>query len=538
MCGNQISEASDANLNVNVNLEGINYSLNQKDKTAKILSSLSTKSKIIIPRSIKFRLNEYEIISITELGFSFSKNLNKILFASDSKLRIIDKNTFSWTSIKSISIPRHVTQINENAFYRCNNLMNFEIPSNSELNVIEGYAFHGTQISSLLIPSNLFLLKKGWCSLTNKLNEIEVDMTNQRYSCLNEQYLIGKSDLFNRYYDILSFAVRNIVDVRIPASIKVIESYAFEGCRYIQHFEIPPNSELQTIDEFAFKNSSISRIFIPAKLVDLKKDWNRGLSDLTQIEVDPENPRYSCIEKKFLIGKSDLSSNDYDVLILSVRDVVEARIPINIKIIESYSFEYCQKLRKFEIPSDSKLQTIDAYAFHVSSIPNIFFPAGLVNLNKNWCIGICGLNNIEVDPKNPRYLCIDGKILIGKSYLSNDDYDILFFGARNIVEARIPNCIKAIASYAFENCMKLSRIEFQQNSELRAINTEVFFNSPISSFAIPAHVTSIDENSFFFCQELRIIEIDENTEMRRIHAKRFNQNTIIMIPVQKLKSIK
>ena len=83
------------------------------------------------------------------------------------------------------------------------------------------------------------------------------------------------------------------------------------------------------------------------------------------------NPRYSKYEDKFIIGKSTIEKENFDVLIFCNRDVKNAKIPNFIEIIGSYAFDQCYKLQKVEISEDSKLRKIGKYSFSFSSIESI-----------------------------------------------------------------------------------------------------------------------------------------------------------------------
>ena len=66
------------------------------------------------------------------------------------------------------------------------------------------------------------------------------------------------------------------------------------------------------------------------------------------------------------------------------------------------------------------------------------------------------LSIIHVSPDNPRYSAYDGnKLIIGKSSIENNDYDVLVLGIRIIKTLSIPSFIKHIGHSAFESCTLL-----------------------------------------------------------------------------------
>lgn len=156
-------------------------------------------------------------------------------------------------------------------------------------------------------------------------------------------------------YDVLVFCVSNAEKVKIPNNIEIIETLSFESCRVLQsiiriikkevfshssiesiklspsltqicersfgtciklrEFEIPCDSQLQTIEHCSLFSNKIEMINIPPSLIDFQEGWSCGLSKSAKIKVMPNNPRYSLFENKFLIGKSVIDQKNYDTLV-------------------------------------------------------------------------------------------------------------------------------------------------------------------------------------------------------------------------------
>ena len=125
------------------------------------------------------------------------------------------------------------------------------------------------------------------------------------------------------------------------------------------------------------------------------------------------------------------------------------------------------------------------------------------------------LRKIKVSPKNPCFCCLDENILIKKSSLTNE-YDSLIFCNRHIEEVTIPSFIKYIEQLAFNECMHIRSIKFQNDSNLLIIGENAFANSSIKNLTIPKHLKIIGEYAFAYCEELDNIEIPENSELKQI----------------------
>lgn len=270
-------------------------------------------------------------------------------------------------------------------------------------------------IKSVCIPMTVIELKKGWCSKTISITNIQVSSKNPRYKTYEDKFIIGKSSLEQENYDVLAFCVRNVKKVTIPSFIEIIQSYAFEYCEHLQEIEIPSDSKLRIIEDNAFYLTAIESINIPPHL--------------TQIN--------------------------------------------------EHAFHCCEKLKKVEIPINSELHLIGKKAFALTMIEKILIPSNLVELKEKWCCSTPNLKRFTVMENNHRYINYENKFILGKSNPESKDYDLLVFARRDIEFASIPSYIKQIDSCAFSDCSNLRRVEIPTNSELRIIGEQAFSNSSI-----------------------------------------------------------
>ena len=105
----------------NIAQDNLVYSLNDKEKTAKIINNNQANGDILIPRSIIYKSEEYIVTSIRKKSFSDS-NIKSIKFSPDSELKKIEKEAFSNSQIESILIPSTVSDLEEGWFHKAPNL--------------------------------------------------------------------------------------------------------------------------------------------------------------------------------------------------------------------------------------------------------------------------------------------------------------------------------------------------------------------------------------------------------------------------------
>lgn len=129
-------------------------------------------------------------------------------------------------------------------------------------------------------------------------------------------------------------------------------------------------------------------------------------------------------------------------------------------------------------------------------------------LEDGWCDCTYKLTNVEISPKNDRFRFLDDKhqIIVSKSDLSNDNYDVICFACRSIQEVIIPSFIKEISSSAFSDCKKLIKIEISEKSELFSIGMNAFRSTSIENILIPRNINEIWYDVFVDCNVLEIIE--------------------------------
>lgn len=282
-------------------------------------------------------------------------------------------------------------------------------------------------------------------------------------------------------------------NVFIPRTIKYedqefpvtsIFKFSFKYSRGIKTVEFPPDSEIKTICQEAFADSSIEKITIPPHVVRI---CNRA-------------------------------------------------------------FAFCRKLQSVEIPANSELKKIEKEAFYNTEIKSLNIPASLCELDDGWCYEATNLTIIKIMPNNRHFMNIDNKMIVGKTDPKSDNYDVLVFVRRDIKNIIIPSFIKIIGSCSFSNsliesvsipsqvthicekafcyCYKLSQIEFEKDSELTTIGVDSLSNTSIQHIVIPRHVTRICEGAFFDCSKLRCVDFQPNSELKTIESEVFFWSTI------------
>lgn len=132
--------------------------------------------------------------------------------------------------------------------------------------------------------------------------------------------------------------------------------------------------------------------------------------------------------------------------------------------------------------------------FSEQSLEFLPIPSNIVHLNK--CLfETTKLNTIKVIRcEEEKVRIFDDKLIIGKTDIKSDIFDVLLFGQRNIKEVSIPSFIKKIGSNAFT---------FSEDAHLESIENDAFSDSSIESIMIPKSVTNIGEFAFMNCLNIK-----------------------------------
>ncbi|KAK8837895.1 hypothetical protein M9Y10_035836 [Tritrichomonas musculus] len=198
-----------------ITLKGIEYLINEEEKTASVTRCQSNATEIIIPRSINHKSNECIVRSISKKAFEDSV-VRSVSFESNSELLTIGENAFSRSNLASIVIQSHVTQICECAFEYCEQLSLIEFEPNSELQTIEDYAFSDSKLSSIVISSHVTQICRSVFSDCEQLSRVEFEPNSKLIA-------IGEN----------AFSRSKLSSIVVPSHVTQICEFAFSYCEQL-----------------------------------------------------------------------------------------------------------------------------------------------------------------------------------------------------------------------------------------------------------------------------------------------------------------
>ena len=232
-------------------------------------------------------------------------------YGFDFAVVAIGANAFQSSGIKHIDLPVALQTIGNSAFSNCDSLTSFTLPNNVT-SIGDHVCFGCDNLETVNL--NDVLTEISWNAFRNCPNLTSVNWGN---------------------------------------SIETIDFTAFHSTG-LTHIDFP--ASLTTIKDGAFGKSQLQSVEIPASITYIGQGAFSGISTLTSITVDVENPNYAA-------QNGVLYSKDMETL-LCVPASLEGTfvVPAFVRSIMGYSFEACTGLTSLSM-STATPPTIFEYAF-------------------------------------------------------------------------------------------------------------------------------------------------------------------------------
>lgn len=332
-----------------------------------------------VKRNIKEAIIPSNIKRIASCAFEHCQSLENIIFKEDSQLEIIEYKAFAHTRCKSICIPPHLKTIGRSAF-EFSYIEHIQFSENSELQEIQSKSFFCSQIKQISIPPSVTKIDEEAFKNCHWLHELIIPQNSKLKS-------IGA----------LSFCENSFDQIFIPSNVTSIERCLFHVCKNLKKVEISNNSELKVIKVNAFYKTGIESISLPSSIIEFKDGWSFQIRYLKDIRIFPNNNVFNIkyLNNSFIVKKSNLENNYFDVLLFARRNINEVIIPSYIKSISSYAFENCYNLWYVDIPANSKLKTIGSCAFSFSALKSFSFHDHITEKGENAFCDCISLQIVE-----------------------------------------------------------------------------------------------------------------------------------------------
>ncbi len=412
-------------------------------------------------------------------------------------------------TLRNVTIPETVTEIQNSAFEGCGNLGDISFPEN--LKVIGERAFAYSGIEKVCIPDSVTEVGDYAFSECRSLLEAVLPEKN-----------VKLGDGVFAYCNVLK-------NVNLPVDSTSINNHMFIECEELEQIIIP--SGVTKIEDSAFEYChSLKSVNIPESVSEIGKYAFSCCFDLSEVNIPNSVKEIGIGAFRYCMSLTEIS------------------IPGSVSVIHAYTFDNCENLAKIEL--NEGIKTIDMFAFRNSAniesvtIPKSVDTLSLVALSKVKTLNMYDENGeLRSVKNNASYRTIDPKtndwktsgqmtetiswnidengtlIISGKGKMC--DYsgglysDVLgyspFYLNENIKNVIIEEGITGIGNYTFKECKNLRSVTLP--STLSDIPMGAFANTGLTEVTIPNGVKKLIQDCFAGCTQLKKVTLPDGLKM-------------------------
>ena len=352
--------------------------------------------------------------SLTEIDVVFAGSTSLSSIVIPKNVTTIGGIFANCIGLTSITIPNSVTSIKEATFRDCTGLKNVTFEENSQLTEIGMWVFSGcTSLTSVNLPNSLTVIG----------NYLFVDCTS-------------------------------LPSIVIPKSVTSIGGDAFWGCSGLKYVTFEENSQLTDIWLGAFAHSGIESLRLPASVKHIDKFAFCYCDELEEI-VFPSSLKLDKSETTPYFGCKNLKH----VYAYSLT-------PIELK-----ENDFCETSRESGGYNTHVFGSVDAVLHVPEEAIDLYRKTKPWSNFNSIVSDVFEENGIQFQYLESNNVCLVGNDQVTGEYViphttvhKNKTYDVTaiaaraFLGNHGLTKIVIPSSIKSIGENAFANCMNLTSI--------------------------------------------------------------------------------
>ena len=353
------------------------------------------------------------VTTVLAYAFAFCDSLTTVSFPNT--LTEIGPQAFCSSGLTSVVLPDSAVSVGDQAFASCYNLKTATVAL-SEYSQGSGLFASCTNLETVTIKGTPKYF--GYYTFSSCVNLTSVTLP----------------DSIEIIYPYTFKSCENLESISLPSGLKEIRSDCFEECTGLTSIELPDT--LEVIGSYAFSNSGLVSVTIPAKVV-LGED---AFSDCEKLQ-----------SVTFAEG---------------------------ITSIPNYAFVCCTSLKTVNIPNG--VTRIGYSAFAESSIETVTIPGTVKEIGDYAFYKCYELTSVTIS---------EGVETLG---------DLVFYECKKLESITIPGTIKIIPQETFANCYSLKYLELCEGVE--EIRQSAFSNCrSLETIVLPSTIVDIRYQAFYGC---------------------------------------
>lgn len=440
----------------------------------------------------------------------------------------IGANAFeSCANVKSLTLGKNVTKVNEAALSGCRALEFLSVPfvgeskeneANGTLSFVFGSA--PASLSYVEITDATVIHAEAFAGSSIKtvvLCDSVAAIGNAAFKACKKLELVsfGKDSALSEIGDEAFYGCTSLGSFTAPDNLLEIGKAAFFGANSLEAFNLSENSKLAVIGENAFNSCIALKAFtVPSSvtvlsdsafayavklesvtlsdnLVTVGASAFEGCASLATVTVSPDSKL------------TTLGSNAFkDCISLVSFDVVNSVLFIN-----SSAFEGCTSLVNVNFSEDNKLEYLGSSAFkNCKRLGVISLPSTVTRIQNETFFACSSLASVSFGEGSQLSVIDQGA----------------FEGCTTLITVSIPDGVTTISNRAFKECLSLTSVNFGAASQLSSILGYAFDSCiSLNSFTLPAGVSEIGDYAFNNCLGLASFAFGETTSLSNIGSYAF-----------------
>lgn len=364
-------------------IDGINYELNNTDRTATVVYG-GYSGAIVIPESVTYNNREYKVTTIAENAFRkwYSGSYGYGHYSTNPNLI-------------SVKLPSSITSIGKEAFAGCTSLNSVEISEGVSSLTIDASAFYGCKaLNSIYLPSGVTRIEE------------------QAFADCSSLAYVTLSDGLTYIGDYAFGALQKLSSITIPTTVTSMGMAVFYNCRHLSKiiWNAKHCSDFTGARTSPFSVSSYCNTFCDNIIYDdmayydtqykTENTWTTSITFGDEVE---HIPAYLCVNfegelRNIIIPDNVKTIGDY--AFNWCENLVSVKLGNGLTEIGKAAFNYCHSLNSITIPNN--VESINQAAFgSCYSLNTITLGKNITTIGSqtfNDCYNISTINSYAVNP--------------------------------------------------------------------------------------------------------------------------------------------